>query len=145
MEIVSDDDDDNDSLFDAFMIVCQQESSFESSGDEDEATVEPCVWGDLGREGLQTSSANVCSILTCCSKIFGDPHQFTHLITSSFFKLPIKLFDEILVRVLQHDNYLRQKKDATGKIGLSAHQKVASALRLLTSGVSSMEHDDKTE
>ena len=65
------------------------------------------------------------------------PHYF-----KLFFKLPIKLFDEILVRVEQHDNYFRQKKDATGKIGLSTHQKVASAVRLLTSGVSSMEHDD---
>jgi hypothetical protein len=66
------------------------------------------------------------------------PHYF-----KLFFKLPIKLFDEILVRVRQHDDYFRQKNDATGKIGLSTHQKVASALRLLTSGVSSMEHDDK--
>jgi hypothetical protein len=85
MEIVSDDDDD-DSLFDTLMIVCQQESSSDSSGDEDKETGDPCVWGDQGREGLRTSSANVCSILTCCSRIFGDRHQFTHLITSSFFQ-----------------------------------------------------------
>jgi hypothetical protein len=71
-----------------------------------------------------------------------DTNLHTTLL-QAFFKLPIKLFDEILVRVLRHDDSFRQKKDAAGKIGLSTHQKVASALRLLTSGVSSMEHDDK--
>jgi hypothetical protein len=86
LEIVSDDDNDNDSLFDTLMIVCQQESSSDSSGDEDKETGETCVWGDLDREGFRTTSANVCSILTCCSRDLGDRHQFTHLITSSFFQ-----------------------------------------------------------
>ncbi|KAI2496399.1 Ribosomal protein-like protein [Fragilaria crotonensis] len=35
------------------------------------------------------------------------------------------------------------KQDAAGKLGLSTLQKVCSAVRLLTSGVSPMEHDDK--
>jgi hypothetical protein len=87
MEIVSDDDDDDDCLFDALMMVCQQESLSDSSGDEDEETVDPCaLWEDLGRIGLRSSSANMCSILTCCSEIFADRHQFTRLITSSFFQ-----------------------------------------------------------
>jgi hypothetical protein len=60
-----------------------------------------------------------------------------------FFKLPIELFDDIVDSLVRHDGYFRQKCDATGKIGLSPIQKIASAVRELTSGVSSMEHDDK--
>ena len=61
-----------------------------------------------------------------------------------FFKLPIELFDDIVDSLVrQHDGYFRQKYDAAGKIGLSPIQKIASAVRQLTSGVSSMEHDDK--
>jgi hypothetical protein len=60
-----------------------------------------------------------------------------------FFKLPIALFNEILDKVVRHDDFLRQKPDAAGKMGLSPHQKIALAVRQLTSGVSLMEHDDK--
>ena len=41
------------------------------------------------------------------------------------------------------DAYFNQKMDAAGKLGFSTLQKVCSSLCLLTSGVSSMEHDDK--
>lgn len=56
----------------------------------------------------------------------------------------IELFDEMLVRFVRHDYHFRHHKiDAAGKMGLSPHQKIASAFRLLTSGVSSVEHGDK--
>ena len=42
-----------------------------------------------------------------------------------------------------HDMCFLQKSDAAGKLGFSTQQKVCSVIRLLTSGVSSMEHDDK--
>ncbi|KAI2499055.1 Plant transposon protein [Fragilaria crotonensis] len=60
-----------------------------------------------------------------------------------FFKLPIGLFDEIVEKVVIHDDYFRQKIDAAGRIGLTPLQKICSAVRQLTSGVSSQEHDDK--
>jgi Plant transposon protein len=61
-----------------------------------------------------------------------------------FFKLPIGLFNQIVERIVVHDLYFLQKKCAAGRLGLSSMlQKACSALRLLTSGVSSSEHDDK--
>jgi hypothetical protein len=59
------------------------------------------------------------------------------------FKRPIGLFDEIVDRIVLQDAYFIQKTDAAGKLGFSILQKVCSSLCLLTSGVSSMEHDDK--
>ena len=60
-----------------------------------------------------------------------------------FFKFPIGLFNEIVERIVLHDSYFIQRTDACGRIGLSTLQKVCSVFRLLTSGVSSMEFDDK--
>ena len=61
-----------------------------------------------------------------------------------FLKLPIGLFDKIVEEVVIHDDYFRQKIDAAGgRIGLTPLQKICSALRQLTSGISSNEHDDK--
>ena len=48
MEIVSDDDYDEDSLFDAVLNVCQESSSDSSGDDEEEETDVPFVWGGLG-------------------------------------------------------------------------------------------------
>ena len=42
-----------------------------------------------------------------------------------------------------HDPCFTQKRDASQKLGFSTLQKVCSAVRLLTSGVSPTEHDDK--
>jgi hypothetical protein len=84
MKIVSSDDDDGESFFDTVMILCQDSFSDSSSDGEDEQEEALFVWGDLHEEGLQTSSATVSSIHTCCSRIFGGPPQFTHTITSSF-------------------------------------------------------------
>jgi hypothetical protein len=60
-----------------------------------------------------------------------------------FFKLPIGLFDDIVAKVVSKDRYFLQKKDAVGRLGLSELQKICSAVRQLTSGVLSSEHDDK--
>ena len=77
-------------------------------------------------------------------KDFWDPTPvYSAAYFKLFFKLPIVLFNEILDKVVRHDVYFRQKSDAAGKLGLSPHQKIASAVRQLSSGVSSMEHDDK--
>ncbi|KAI2505163.1 Plant transposon protein [Fragilaria crotonensis] len=145
MEIASsDDDDDDDSLFDTVMIVCQEDFSDSSSDGEYEEGRALFNWGG----STQGRAANIERHRVFYSHLlfndfWGPMPVYSHNYFKLFFKLPIKLFDEILVRVRQHDDYFCQKKDATGKIGLSTHQKVASAVRLLTSGVSSMEHDDK--
>ncbi len=55
----------------------------------------------------------------------------------------IGLFDDVVAKVTANDDYFRQNSDAVGKPGLSSLQKVCSAVRQLTSGVSSVEHDDK--
>ncbi|KAI2493494.1 Plant transposon protein [Fragilaria crotonensis] len=60
-----------------------------------------------------------------------------------FFKIPIGLFDDIVAKVIANNNYFSQKTDAVGKMGLSSVQKICSAVRQLTSCVSSAEHDDK--
>jgi hypothetical protein len=60
-----------------------------------------------------------------------------------FFKFPIGLFNNIVERIVLHDSYFIQRTDACGRIGLSTFQMVCSTFRLLTSGVSSMEFDDK--
>ncbi len=60
-----------------------------------------------------------------------------------FFKFLVGLFNNIVERIVLHDSYFIQRTDACGKIGLSTFQKVCSAFRLLTSGISSMEFDDK--
>ena len=54
-----------------------------------------------------------------------------------FFKLPRALFDDIVEKLVGHDDYFRQKFDAAGRLGLSPLQKIASATQQLTSGVSS--------
>jgi hypothetical protein len=61
--------------------------------------------------------------------VWGDSpvyHNATYF--KMLFKIPIGLFDEIVLRVLAHDDYFRQKQDAAGKIGLSPHQKICSTV-----------------
>jgi hypothetical protein len=53
------------------------------------------------------------------------------------------LFDEVADQVVAQDDWFRQKRDAAGLDGLSSRQKICSALRQLTSGVSSAELNDK--
>ncbi|XXQ33541.1 DDE Tnp4 domain-containing protein [Plasmodiophora brassicae] len=57
--------------------------------------------------------------------------------------MPRALFDEIHERVTQFDEYFLQKKDALGVPGFTSLQKVVCAVRMLTSGDSAHELDDK--
>ncbi len=59
-----------------------------------------------------------------------------------FFKMPIGLFVDIVAKVTANDDF-RQITDAVGKLGLYSLQRVCSAVRQLTSGVSLAEHGDK--
>lgn len=65
---------------------------------------------------------------------WGDSPVYSTAYFKKFFKLQISLFDEIVVvKLVNHDDYFRQKKDAAGKIGFSSLQKICSAICLLTS------------
>ena len=74
---------------------------------------------------------------------WGETPLYDSTYFKKFFKVPLGLFDEIVEDLCRHDSYFLRKQCAAGKHGLSSHQKICSAVRLLTSGVSPMEHDDK--
>jgi Plant transposon protein len=74
---------------------------------------------------------------------WGPAPVYNAMYFKKLFKLPIGLFDEIVNRIVEHDDYFVQKRDATQKLGFSTVQKVCSSVRLLTSGVSPNEQDDK--
>jgi hypothetical protein len=75
---------------------------------------------------------------------WGNSPVYCRVYVKRFFKLPIiELFHDMVDSLVRHNGCFCQKCDATGKIGLSPIQKIASAVRQLTSDVSSMEHDDK--
>ncbi|CEP02241.1 DDE Tnp4 domain-containing protein [Plasmodiophora brassicae] len=57
--------------------------------------------------------------------------------------MPRALFDEIHERVTRFDEYFLQNKDALGVPGFTSLQKVVCALRMLISGDSAHELDDK--
>ena len=59
------------------------------------------------------------------------------------FRLPIKLFDEIVEKLQDYDSYFVQKRDAFKKLGLSARQKISNVIRILASGVSAEQQGDK--
>ena len=59
------------------------------------------------------------------------------------FRMPRDLFDDIVSKVTAHDPYFLQRRDAVHRLGFTPLQKCAASLRLLTSGVSPQELDDK--
>ncbi|KAJ0391064.1 hypothetical protein P43SY_011651 [Pythium insidiosum] len=61
----------------------------------------------------------------------------------SNFKLPIAVFNRIVDDVTRHDDYFQQRPNAARVLGATPLQKVAAAIRLLTSGVAANELDDK--
>ena len=84
-------------------------------------------------------------IPTLFNDFWGDAPLYNASYFKRFFKLPIGLFNEIVANAVAHDNYFAQKRDASGKLGLTPLQKICSAVRQLTSGVSPADHDDNIE
>jgi Plant transposon protein len=78
-----------------------------------------------------------------CKDFLGASPVYDEIYFKRFFKLPIALFDNIVEKLVIHDDYFCQKFDAAGRLGLSPLQKIALAIRQPTSGVSSNELDDK--
>ena len=59
------------------------------------------------------------------------------------FRMTRQLFLRIVQAVESHDQYFTQKRDCTGLLGFTAIQKCAAAVRLLASGTSADEMDDR--
>ena len=79
----------------------------------------------------------------CCEDYWGPSPLYPAASFKKLFRVPIGLFKDVLDHVEVHDNYFVQKKNNAGRMGISARQKVAAAIRMLTSGVAANEFDDK--
>ena len=112
--------------------------------EDEEEQEQPAVWGG-SRPGkapnLERHRVMYSHLLY--NDFWGPTPVYNDIYFKTFFKLPIGLFDEIVERIALHDPYFTQKRDASQKLGFTALQKVCSAVRLLKSVVSPMEHDDK--
>ncbi|KAJ0394786.1 hypothetical protein ATCC90586_007854 [Pythium insidiosum] len=60
------------------------------------------------------------------------------------FRVSRQLFDRLLHGIVHADDYFEQRPDATGKLGLLAHQKVTAAVRVLCYGLAADAVDDFT-
>ena len=139
----------DDDVFDeAIALIVEDEmevSSIDSDDDDEGADVgAPVIWGGSRRGKLKNLDRRRVFYSHLLYQDFWGPQPiYDATYFKRFFKVPIGLFDDIVEKVVVYDDYFRQKRDAAGKAGLSPHQKIASSIRQLTSGVSSAEHDDK--
>ncbi|XP_050125703.1 uncharacterized protein LOC126602943 [Malus sylvestris] len=58
------------------------------------------------------------------------------------FRMRRELFESILNAFVNHDHYFARRLDATGRHGLSPHQKLTSAFRMLANGCSADSTDE---
>jgi hypothetical protein len=84
--------------------------------------------GNIERDRLEMH-ARMMKDYFCDNPVFG-PSLFRHRI-----RMRRSLFETIMERVCGHDSYFVQKVDACGLLGLSLHQKITSALRMLCYGL----------
>ena len=70
-----------------------------------------------------------------CRQYFGTSPIYNSQAFARRFRVTRQVFDRIFRTVVAHDNYFKQKKDCTGKTGLSALLKVTAAFRLMAYGV----------
>ena len=104
----------------------------------------PGVWGGSRADKARTLERHrVAYSHLLCDDFWGPAPVYDHHYFKKFFTFPIGLLNDIVEQVSDHDSYFVQKQDAAGRLGLATLQKVCSAVRLLTSGVSPMEQDDK--
>jgi len=141
---------DDDGLLEAVLaILMDEEDKEELNRLEDEEMDELEAEEDFAWGGSKIGKAgNVDRLRVFYSHLlhddfWGDAPLYNEVHYKKFFRLPKALFDEIVERLVDHDNYFQQKSDAAGKLGFTPIQKIASSLRLLTSGVSSSDQDDR--
>ena len=147
-DIIWDDDGLDEAVLAILLLIEEEEETHRLEDDEMEEIKadEPHVWG----EGLQTGKAgNIERRRVFYSHLLHDDFWgaapvYDEMHFKRFFRLPKGLFDQIVVDLLvEYDDYFWQKSDAAGKLGFTPVQKIASSVRLLTSGVSSSDQDDK--
>ncbi|XP_062188840.1 uncharacterized protein LOC133892123 [Phragmites australis] len=68
---------------------------------------------------------------------FTDNPVYGDILFRRRFRMSRRLFLRIAAAVEEHDTWFRQRRDATGKLGLSPLQKMTAAIRQLAYGVSS--------
>lgn len=73
---------------------------------------------------------------------FADNCTYSDELFNRRFRMGKSLFLCILGRITEHNAYFQQRRDATGKIGISGLQKMIAALRMLAYGVSADFLDD---
>ncbi|XP_047977875.1 uncharacterized protein LOC125219839 isoform X1 [Salvia hispanica] len=66
---------------------------------------------------------------------FADNPLYNEAMFRRKFRMSRSLFVRIVDAVKEHDDYFVQRRDATGRLGLSPLQKVTSAIHILTRGV----------
>jgi hypothetical protein len=138
--------DEDDDFTDALVLIADDLAEEDAADDGDDTVLVPSfVWGSGSQVGKAPNieRRRVFYSHLLFHDVWGPSPIYSATYFKKFFKIPIGLFDDIVTKVIANDNYFRQKTDAVGKMGLSSIQKICSAVRQLTSGVSSAEHDDK--
>ena len=110
MDIIWDDDD----YTDVVAILFQDDSSSDSE-QEDEAEEQdeamPHVWGSGSRPGKRPNinRQRVFYSHLLYKDFWGASPVYDEIYFKRFFKLPIALFDDIVEKLVMHDDYFRQK------------------------------------
>lgn len=73
---------------------------------------------------------------------YGETPIYPAAIFRRRFRMSRRVFDRVLHGAIARDSYFELKRDATGKEGLSPHQKVTSALRMFCYGVAADATDE---
>jgi len=67
---------------------------------------------------------------------FSDNPVYPESMFRRRYRLPSKLLKSLIRDIEAHDSYFKQRRDAVGRLGASAYQKITAALRVLCYGVS---------
>jgi hypothetical protein len=132
--------DEDDEFTEAIVLIVDNLAKEAANGGDDTTVVPPFVWGSGSCVG-KAPSIERCRVFhshLLFDDFWGPSPIYNANYFKKFFKMPIGLFDDIVAKVTANDDYFRQKTDAVGTLGLSSLQKVCTAIRQLTSGVSQL-------
>ncbi|XP_073152135.1 uncharacterized protein [Henckelia pumila] len=84
--------------------------------------------------------------LAADQRLFADYFSKYSMYNESMFKRRFRMSRRLFLRIMEsvekHDNYFVQKVDGLGRPGLSPHQKITAALRILAYGTSADSTDE---
>ncbi|XP_073154148.1 uncharacterized protein [Henckelia pumila] len=84
--------------------------------------------------------------LAADQRLFADYFSESSMYNESMFKRHFRMSHRLFLRIMEsvekHDNYFVQKVDGLGRPGLSPHQKITAALRILAYGTSANSTDE---